>query len=80
MLRPAIGQMLNDKQSYYSLVVGIAKRARQIVDEKNEEKVIIVDKPVRTAVEEFAAHKFTILDEEENNENNEDNSQKTELE
>lgn len=72
MLRPAIGQMLSDKQSYYSLVVGIAKRARQIVDEKNEQKEIVVEKPVKTAVEEFAAHKFTIIDKE-------DIGQKTEL-
>ena len=33
MLRPAVASMLNKDQSYYSLVVGVAKRARQIVDE-----------------------------------------------
>ncbi len=72
MLRPAIGQMLNDKQSYYSLVVGVAKRARQIVDEMNEKGETVVQKPVKTAVEEFAAHKYTIIEQE-------DIGQKTEL-
>ncbi len=72
MLRPAIGQMLNDKQSYYSLVVGVAKRARQIVDEKNEMSEIIVEKPVKTAVEELAAHKYKIIEKD-------DIGQKTEL-
>ena len=64
MLRPAIGQMLPEKQSIYSLVVGIAKRARQIVDEKNEKEEIVVEKPVKTAVEEFAEYKFTITEDE----------------
>ena len=33
MLRPAITQLISKNDSYYSLVIGIAKRAREIADE-----------------------------------------------
>ncbi|MGN1411806.1 MAG: DNA-directed RNA polymerase subunit omega [Oscillospiraceae bacterium] len=33
MLRPAITQMITKNESYYSLVIGVAKRARQITEE-----------------------------------------------
>lgn len=46
--------------SRYSLVVGVAKRSREIADEANEEKEIILEKPVSLAVEELLEGKFTI--------------------
>lgn len=64
MLRPAVTSMLNKDQSYYSLVVGVAKRARQIVDEAEDNNVILVEKPVKSAVEELAAGKYHIVDHE----------------
>ena len=33
MLRPAITQLISKNDSYYSLVIGVAKRAREIADE-----------------------------------------------
>ena len=33
MLRPAITQIITKNESYYSLVIGVAKRARQITEE-----------------------------------------------
>ena len=33
MLRPAVNQLISSDESVYSLVVGIAKRAREIADE-----------------------------------------------
>lgn len=33
MLRPAVNQLISPDESVYSLVVGIAKRAREIADE-----------------------------------------------
>lgn len=67
MLRPAASQLLKENQSYYSLVVGIAKRARQIADELVENKEILEEKPVKTAVEEYAAGKYEIVPAEEIN-------------
>ena len=37
MLRPAINDILKDGQSYYSLVVAVAKRAREITEESEKE-------------------------------------------
>ena len=53
MLRPAITQLISKNDSYYSLVIGVAKRAREIADELAEEKKTLEEKPVKTAVEEF---------------------------
>lgn len=39
MLRPAITQIITKNESYYSLVIGVAKRARQITDELYQESV-----------------------------------------
>lgn len=37
MLRPAITQLITKNESYYSLVIGVAKRARQITEELYQE-------------------------------------------
>ncbi|MBR4622504.1 MAG: DNA-directed RNA polymerase subunit omega [Ruminococcus sp.] len=62
MLRPAVSQMLKGGESYYSLVVAVAKRARQITDNALENKDILDEKPVKTAVEEFASGEYRIID------------------
>lgn len=46
--------------SRYSLVVGVAKRSREIADEANENKEILVDKTVSLAVDELLDGMFTI--------------------
>lgn len=33
MLRPAIGEIMNNNGSYFSLVIAVAKRAREITDD-----------------------------------------------
>lgn len=62
MLRPAVSQILTKNESYYSLVVAVAKRARQIADEIIENKEILNEKPVKTAVEEFACGQCRIIE------------------
>lgn len=52
--------------SRYSLVVGVAKRSREIADEAKEDKEILVEKPVSLAVEELLEGKFEIKEPEEN--------------
>lgn len=54
--------MLAGKQSRYSLVIGVAKRAREIADEYNERGEICDDKTVLLAVDEFKDHKYEILE------------------
>ena len=62
MLRPAITQIITKNESYYSLVIGLAKRARAIADELYEKNEILKEKPVKTAVEEFASGKYKIIE------------------
>ena len=38
MLRPSMYQIIGKNESYYSLVIGIAKRAREIADQHVKEK------------------------------------------
>lgn len=62
MLRPAISQIITKNESYYSLVVGVAKRARAIADELYENNEVLEQKPVKTAVEEFASGKYKLVE------------------
>ncbi len=62
MLRPAVSQIITKNDSVYSLVIGVAKRAREIADELYEKNEILREKPVKTAVEEFASGKYRIVE------------------
>ncbi len=73
MLRPSMNDLATRGESYYSVVVGIAKRAREISDEMLEKnkgdysrlsdaKAPTGEKPVRVAVDEYAARKFNIIE------------------
>lgn len=62
MLRPSINQLITKNESYYSLVIGVAKRARQIADDLYSENKVLEEKPVKTAVEEFASGKYRIIE------------------
>ena len=62
MLRPAAIQILKNNESYYSLVIAVAKRARAITDEALEEKSILDVKPVKTAVDQFADGEYKIIE------------------
>ena len=58
MLRPAMSQIIKKDDSYYRFEVAVAKRAREIAEEAEEEKIPLEEKPVKLAVEEFAAGKY----------------------
>ena len=66
MYKPSIDDMLAGKQSRYSLVIGVAKRAREISDDFNERGEICDDKPVLLAVEDFKHHKYEIIEQDIN--------------
>lgn len=62
MHRPSAPELLKPGQSYYSLVVAVAKRAReisQIADEKHE---ILSEKPVKMAVEDFSKGRYKMIE------------------
>ena len=62
MLRPAVGQILKNNESYYSLVIAVAKRAREITEEAFDNKKILDEKPVKTAVDEIAEGNYKIIE------------------
>lgn len=62
MLRPSINQILKNNESYYSLVIGVAKRAREITDRAFDEKVVLDVKPVKTAVDQFASGEYKLIE------------------
>ena len=62
MLRPSMYDIINKDQCYYSFVIAIAKRAREIVDEYIERKEILEKKPVEIAVKEFAHGEVTFIE------------------
>lgn len=73
MLKPLKNDVIKNDESYYSFVVGIAKRARQISEYADEEKLgkspeeysvltkrASEEKPVSIALEEYTNGDFSI--------------------
>ena len=52
-------------QSKYALVVGVAKRAREITQTFEEEQIVTEDKPVLIAIKEIEGHEINILEPDE---------------
>ncbi|MBR3759761.1 MAG: DNA-directed RNA polymerase subunit omega [Ruminococcus sp.] len=61
MLRPAVNQIISKNESCYSLVIAVAKRAREISEELYQNNETLEEKPVKTAVEEIASGKCKIV-------------------
>lgn len=64
MNRPSMKEIIKNGESYYSLVVGVAKRARVIVDEALDEGLPSSDNPVAESVDDFAKGKYEIVEPE----------------
>ncbi len=62
MLKPSANIIDCPYSSRYSLVVAVAKRARQIAQEAEETKTILVPKPVELAVQDFVNHRCVIVE------------------
>jgi len=68
MIKPIADKLTKKGQSRYSLCVGVAKRAREIVAEaENNPEEILVEKPVEVAVRELQEHKYEIVPGKETN-------------
>lgn len=66
MIKPSIKDMLSGKESKYALVIGVAKRAREIADELALSNPSETRKPVNLAIEDFKEGKYAILEPEIN--------------
>lgn len=60
-LRPTEVPEVTGDQSRYSLVIAVAKRARQISEEAEKNGEIIVEKPVDLAVQDMMQHRYSIV-------------------
>lgn len=65
MFNPDLKEMLKNCNSRYSLVVGTAKRAREIRDDAIEREEPIDVKTVSTAIEEILDGKYVIEEPDE---------------
>ena len=64
MLKPSSNIIKTPHKSYYSVVIAVAKRAREIVEEAEENNQILVEKPVDLAVQDFVDNKYRIIEPE----------------
>ena len=62
MLRPSSNQILKNGESRYSLVIAVARRAREIMDQAFEEKIPTEENPVKMAVEQFARNEYRLIE------------------
>ncbi len=69
MLKPSCNIIKTPHKSYYSVVIAVAKRAREIVEKAEENNQILVEKPVDLAVQDFVDDKFKIIEPEAEEEN-----------
>lgn len=65
MHRPSVPELLKPGQSYYSLVVAVAKRAREIAQEADDNHVVLLEKPVQLAVEDFSKGRYKFIESED---------------
>ena len=62
MAKSSIGQLLIESDSAYSLVIAVAKRARDIVKDSEQSGKPLTEKPVSIAIEEFGEHRYKVKD------------------
>jgi len=59
MLRPAMNDIIKPGQSYYSFVLAVAKRARELAEDAIEKGEVLSEKTVDLAVNDLAEGKYT---------------------
>jgi len=58
MLFPSLESLIKDHRSRYSLVIAVARRAREIVEDAEAKGIRLEDKPVNIAVQELSEGKY----------------------
>ena len=61
MLRPTDIEKLKGNKSRYAIVVGVAKRAREIASKAADENRILLEKPVSMAVADLTEGDYKIM-------------------
>ncbi len=61
MKKVNVDDLFERKASPYALVMGVAKRARQITQDFEDNEIITDDKAVLLAIEEIKDHKIGIM-------------------
>ncbi|MCI9226345.1 MAG: DNA-directed RNA polymerase subunit omega [Acutalibacter sp.] len=64
MLKPSANIIRTPHMNQYSLVIAVAKRARQISERAEDEGVKLIDKPVDMAVQDFVHERYRIIEPE----------------
>ena len=66
MLNPTDIEVLKGENSRYAVVISVAKRARDIAEEAEAKKEILIEKPVSMAINDFEGgdYKMIVSDEE----------------
>lgn len=64
MLAPNDIEDLKGENSRYAMVIGVAKRARRIAEEAEENKEILIEKPVSLAIADFRNGDCTVIAED----------------
>lgn len=65
MLKPTDIDNIKGNQSRYALVIAVAKRARQIANESEEKNIILTEKPVSLAINDFTNGEYKVLSPED---------------
>ncbi|MBO5797447.1 MAG: DNA-directed RNA polymerase subunit omega [Clostridia bacterium] len=61
MLRPTDIESLKGDKSRYAIVIGVAKRARDIAEKAEQDGVILLEKPVSLAINDLTSGDYKIL-------------------
>ena len=62
MLRPSMYQIIDKHDSYYEFVVAVAQRARDIADSAEKGNILLEEKPVNMALQDFASGRIKVND------------------
>ncbi|MEE3333787.1 MAG: DNA-directed RNA polymerase subunit omega [Ruminococcus sp.] len=65
MKKVNVDELFEGKASRYALVIGVAKRARQITQDFVDQEIITDEKSVLLAIDEIKDHKINILEPED---------------
>ena len=65
MFNPDLRNVLKNRTSRYSLVTAVAKRAREISADAQENGEILTEKPVSLALDEIISGKINVVEPEE---------------
>ncbi len=61
MLNPTDIEVLKGENSRYAVVIGVAKRARDIAEAAEENKEILIEKPVSLAIRDIKSGEYKMM-------------------